>query len=224
MSSYVPVITIDGPSASGKGTISERIAKKLGWIVLDSGLIYRMVALSAIQQAVHMNDILKIVNIAKKLDIKLYKQYKNYKGIDHDKIRLESVGEYASHIARYSDVRKALLGYQRSYLVLPGLIADGRDMGTTVFPNAALKVFLTADIISRVKRRSKQLIEKNTPVSMQELSYIMQKRDLFDHQRSNSPLIAAPDAYVLDSSSLTIEQTVQTILNLLKYTGSVNKE
>lgn len=213
----VPVITIDGPTASGKGTVAHRVAKALGWAVLDSGAMYRVTALAALKRTISADDEAAVATAAQTLDVRFQGPHVYLEGIDvgHE-IRLEHVGNYASRIAGYPAVRQALLERQRAFRVAPGLVADGRDMGTVVFPDASLKVFLVADVTARAQRRCKQLIEKGIPANLEDLLCNMRERDARDMQRVIAPLVAAADAHVLDSSNLTIEQTVQAVLNLWK--------
>jgi CMP/dCMP kinase len=218
----VPVLTIDGPTASGKGTIALRVAKALGWAVLDSGAMYRVTALVALKRNIDADDQLVVVTVAQTLDVRFHGPHVYLDGADVDhEIRREHVGNYASRIAASPAVRQALLERQRAFRVAPGLVADGRDMGTVVFPDADLKVFLVADVTARAQRRCKQLIEKGILANVERLLCDMRERDARDMQRAIAPLLPAADAHVLDSSSLTIEQTVQAVLDLWKNSGPV---
>ncbi len=211
----IPVITIDGPAASGKGIIASEIAKVLGWGVLNSGIIYRTVAFQVLKMHISLADINKIISIIKDLEIlDLYKKYIESK--HHDETLSEKIGNCASYIAQNPKIRSVLLENQRSFKKNPGLVADGRDMGTIVFPEADLKVFLTADFNVRINRRKAQLIEKNISVNLENLCSNLKERDLRDSLRSNCPLVADAEAYILDSSNLSIGETVDSILNLWK--------
>jgi cytidylate kinase len=214
----VPVITIDGPSGSGKGTISQLLAQSLDWHFLDSGALYRLVALVARREQVGIEQAVRLAEFAADLDVEFQPSAKleavvNLAGEDVSRlIRDEAVGVFASQVAALANVRDALLGRQRAFAQMPGLVADGRDMGTVVFPAAALKVFLTASAEERAARRYKQLKDKGESVSLARLLADIQARDERDSQRSVSPLLAAADALVLDSTKLTIEEVQQRIL------------
>jgi CMP/dCMP kinase len=214
------VITIDGPSGSGKGTLSQLVAKHLGFHLLDSGALYRLVALSALNQRVDVQDPIGITEIAAKLDVKfdvqgestlVYLQGRDVTGA----IRDENVGMNASIVAAYPAVRNALLQRQKDFAVAPGLVADGRDMGTTVFPLAPIKIFLTASAEVRAERRYIQLQQKGIKVEMSDLVSDIKARDERDINRETSPLKPAGDAIVLDSTSLSIEQVRNNILTLV---------
>lgn len=209
-----PVITIDGPTASGKGTIAHRVAKQLGWDVLDSGALYRLTALAALRRGLPATDEPAVAAVAQALDVRFDGPHVYLEGRDagHE-IRQEEVGNYASRIAAYPGVRQALLERQRAFRQPPGLVADGRDMGAVVFPDASLKIFLVADVEARAQRRCKQLIEKGISANLDDLLRDMRERDARDTQRAVAPLAPAADAHVLDSSGLTIEQTVQAVLD-----------
>ncbi|CAM4145308.1 (d)CMP kinase [Bordetella tumbae] len=208
-----PVIAIDGPTASGKGTIAHRVARALGWAILDSGALYRLTALAALNRGLPAEDEAGVAEVARGLDVCFEGDRILLEGSDvSEAIRQEQVGNFASRIAAYPAVRQALLERQRAFRVAPGLVADGRDMGTVVFPDAALKVFLVADVEARAQRRCKQLIEKGISANLNDLLRDMRERDARDMQRSVAPLVPAADAHVLDSSALTIEQTVQAVL------------
>jgi cytidylate kinase len=214
----VPVITIDGPSGSGKGTISQLLAQSLDWHFLDSGALYRLVALVARREQVGIEQAVRLAEFAADLDVEFQPSAKleavvNLAGEDVSRlIRDEAVGVFASQVAALANVRDALLGRQRAFAQMPGLVADGRDMGTVVFPAAALKIFLTASAEERAARRYKQLKDKGESVSLARLLADIQARDERDSQRSVSPLLAAADALVLDSTKLTIEEVQQRIL------------
>lgn len=217
---FVPVIAIDGPTASGKGTIAHRVAQALGWTVLDSGALYRLTALAALNRGLAAEDEPGLAGVARDLDARFEGSRIYLDGVEvGETIRHERVGNFASRIAAYPAVRQALLERQRAFRVAPGLVADGRDMGTVVFPDAALKVFLVADVEARAERRCKQLIEKGISANLTDLLRDMRERDARDMQRSAAPLVPAADAHVLDSSSLTIDQTVQAVLDFWKNSG-----
>ncbi len=213
MSDSVPVITIDGPSGSGKGTVTGRVAERLGWWVLDSGALYRLVGYAVEQAKIGFNDQNKISEIASKLNVKFDHGVIRLGGIDvTTAIRTETAGNNASKVAAMPGVRQALLDWQRDYARLPGLVADGRDMGTTVFPDAGLKIFLTASAAERAQRRYKQLKEKGLPANLAALTAEIEERDARDRNRAVSPLVPAADAIEIDSTALTIENVVERVL------------
>jgi cytidylate kinase len=210
----IPVIAIDGPSASGKGTVAERVATALGFHFLDSGALYRLTALSAMKHGVALDDEAGVAALAAALpatfrDGAVWLAEENVT----DAIRAEAVGEGASKVAALPAVRAALLDRQRAYREAPGLVADGRDMGTVVFPDAAAKVFLTASAEARAERRYKQLIEKGNSASLPALVADMQARDARDTARAVAPLKPAPDALLLDTTHMGIESAVQAVLD-----------
>jgi cytidylate kinase len=213
----VVVITIDGPSGAGKGTLSQLVAKRLGYHLLDSGALYRLVVLSAYKLNVNLQDEQAIADVASQLQVKFDVGGDTTRIflLDEDvtdAIRHESVSMNASVVAAYPKVRAALLQRQKDFAQAPGLVADGRDMGTTVFPLAQVKIFLTASAEARAERRYKQLTQKGVAVDMAELIKDIKDRDDRDTQRATSPLKPADDAMVLDSTSMTIEQVLNTIL------------
>jgi len=211
------VIAIDGPTASGKGTIAHLVARALGWAILDSGALYRLTALAALNRNLPAEDEAGVAAVALGLDVRFEGDRILLEGSDvSEAIRQEQVGNFASRIAAYPAVRQALLERQRAFRVAPGLVADGRDMGTVVFPDAALKIFLVADVEARAQRRCKQLIDKGISANLDDLLRDMRERDARDMQRSVAPLAPATDAHVLDSSTLTIDQTVQAVLGFWK--------
>lgn len=212
------VITIDGPSGAGKGTLSQLVAKRLGYHLLDSGALYRLVALSAHKLSINLQDEQAIADVASHLQVKFDVDGDATRiflvGEDvTDAIRHESVSMNASVVAAYPKVRNALLQRQKNFAQAPGLVADGRDMGTTVFPLAQVKIFLTASAEARAERRYKQLTQKGVAVDMAELIKDIKDRDDRDTNRSVSPLQPADDALVLDSTSMTIEQVLAAILH-----------
>ncbi|MEI7570110.1 MAG: (d)CMP kinase [Alcaligenaceae bacterium] len=215
MSALTPVITIDGPTASGKGTVAHRVASALGWGVLDSGALYRLTALSVLQHNINPEDLQAVARAGQQLEVSFHPKGVTLCGAEvADLIRQEHVGNLASRLAPNPALRQALLERQRSFRVAPGLVADGRDMGTIVFKDAELKIFLVADAQARAERRCKQLIEKGISANLHDLVADMRERDARDIERAVAPLIAATDAHVVDSSQLTIEQTVQNVLDL----------
>lgn len=211
----VPVITIDGPTASGKGTIATQVAQRLGWAVLDSGALYRLTALVVLRSGCSADDVQGVAEIARALDVCFRNGAILLGGEDvSGAIREENIGNLASRIAAYQPVRDALLQRQRDFLQAPGLVADGRDMGTVVFPDAPLKIFLVAAVEARAERRYKQLKEKGFSVNLTDLLEDMRERDRRDRSRASAPLAAAADAVVIDSSALSIDQTVNSVLDL----------
>lgn len=211
-----PVITIDGPSGSGKGTISKLLAQKLGFHFLDSGALYRLTALAADHHNVDMSNEKALEVLAGHLDVQFDTTGDQTKivleGEDVTRaIRVEGVSMNASRVAAYPGVRQALLARQRAFQQTPGLVADGRDMGTTVFPHALVKIFLTASAEERASRRYKQLLEKGESVSLRALLEDIQARDDRDINRSSSPLKPADDALVLDSTQLSIPEVLETV-------------
>ncbi|AWM80273.1 (d)CMP kinase [Gammaproteobacteria bacterium ESL0073] len=215
----IPLITIDGPSGSGKGTIATLIANHLGYHLLDSGAIYRVLSLEAKKHALSMDDTLALADLAKKLDVIFSvdalknKQLILLEGEDVTQaIRTEQVGANASKIAAQPMVREALLARQRAFLTLPGLVADGRDMGTVVFPNAQLKFFLTASAEERAKRRYMQLKAAGENVKLESLIDEIKARDERDTNRAIAPLKPAADAIILDSTATSIEQVLDSVL------------
>jgi cytidylate kinase len=215
MKNAVPVITIDGPTASGKGTVAHRVAQALGWGVLDSGALYRLTALSVLQRGGDAADPQAVARIAESLEVVFHAQGILLEGREvSELIRQEEVGNLASRLAPNPALRAALLERQRAFRRPPGLVADGRDMGTIVFQDADLKIFLVADVRARALRRCKQLIEKGISANLEDLLADMRERDARDIERAVAPLLPAQDAHVVDSSTLTIEQTVQSILDL----------
>lgn len=210
----IPVIAIDGPTASGKGTVAQRVAAQLGYHYLDSGALYRLTALSTLRHQTQLNDEHAIAKIAEKLPCKftgdqIWLANENVTAA----IRSEEVGNTASKIAALPTVRHALYSLQVSFRSPPGLVADGRDMGTVIFPTATLKVFLTASAQARAERRYKQLIEKGFSANMQDLLNDLMERDARDSGRAIAPLKPAEGAFMLDTSELTIEQAVNQVLS-----------
>lgn len=219
MSYEWPVITIDGPSGTGKGTISQLLAQKLGWNFLDSGVLYRVLAFAAQRHSVDINNEKALVVLAGHLDVQ-FPADKNrsisrvvFEGEDvTDAIRSEECGNNASKVAVLPKVRKALLERQRAFCEKPGLVTDGRDMGTVVFPDATLKIYLDAEIDERARRRHNQLKEKGINVSLGQILEELAVRDVRDKERSVAPLKPAADAVIIDTSRLGIEQVLERIL------------
>jgi cytidylate kinase len=213
MAEQSPVITIDGPSGSGKGTVTARVAGHLGWRVLDSGALYRLVGHAAVCAGSDFSDENKISELARNLKVEFDQGRIRLDGEDvTDLIRTETAGNNASKVAAMPGVRAALLQWQRDYAGPPGLVADGRDMGTTVFPQAAVKIFLTASAEECAERRYKQLKEKGLPANLAALTAEIEERDARDRSRSASPLVAADDAIEIDSTAMSIDEVVNKVL------------
>jgi cytidylate kinase len=211
----IPVIAIDGPSASGKGTIAKRVAEALGFHYLESGALYRLVGLLALRH--DLKDEAAIAKAAAGMDVVFQGDEILLEDEDVSQhIRHEAVGNRASEVARMPAVRQALLQRQRAFREPPGLVADGRDMATVVFPDATLKIFLTARPEVRAERRYKQLIEKGISANLRALSRDLAERDERDANRPVAPLVPAPDSRVLDSSALSIEAVASRILELCR--------
>jgi cytidylate kinase len=209
-----PVIAIDGPTASGKGTVAARVARALGFHYLDSGALYRIVALRALETGTALTDADALARLAASLRPQFTGERVWLDGRDvAAAIRTEDVGVAASRIAVHVSLRQALLELQWSFRQMPGLVADGRDMGTVVFPTARLKVFLTASVEARAQRRYKQLIEKGFAATLATLLQDLKSRDERDSKRAAAPLKPAEDAYQLDSSDLSIDEVVAMILH-----------
>jgi len=213
-STNVPVIAIDGPTASGKGTVAQRVAEHLGYYYLDSGALYRLTALSALRHGTPLNDEHALSKLATGLNCSFVSDriYLAHEDVA-DAIRAEEVGNAASRIATLPQVRQALVGLQLGFRKGPGLVADGRDMGTVIFPGADLKIFLTASAATRAERRYKQLISKGISANIDSLRSDLEARDARDQNRSVSPLKPAVDAMLLDNSALTVEASVAAVLH-----------
>jgi len=219
MTNSVPVITIDGPSGTGKGTIAQLLAKRLSWNLLDSGALYRVLALAATQHGVDVDNEAAVVVLAAHLDVHFDAHQCGeqprviLEGEDvTDTIRTETVGNGASKIAACPKVREALLERQRAFCQLPGLVTDGRDMGTVVFPSAGLKIYLQASAEVRAQRRHQQLKEKGINVNLDAVYRDIAERDVRDTQRACAPLKPAPDAVTVDTTHLSIEQVLDCIM------------
>jgi CMP/dCMP kinase len=211
--SNIPVITIDGPTASGKGTVAHRVADHLGFHLLDSGALYRLTALSALRRDTDLSDEHAVAKLAEHLNIHFTGDavFLSQENVTED-IRQEVVGNTASKIAALPAVRQALYGLQLGFRKAPGLVADGRDMGTVIFPHAQLKVFLTASVEARAERRYKQLIGKGISANMQDLLMDLKARDDRDTNRAIAPLVPAEGAHVLDTSNMTADAAVEQVL------------
>ncbi len=221
MQESVPVITIDGPSGAGKGTVCRLLASKLGWEILDSGAIYRVLALASIHHQVDPSDEESLIPLAAHLDVQFLSAENTSKIILEGEevtlsIRNEEVGGVASQIAALPRVREALLRRQRAFKQLPGLIADGRDMGTVVFPEAEVKVFLTASAEERADRRFKELKEKGHDVKIGDLLSDIKARDERDMNRSVAPMVPAEDAICIDSTSLSPQEVYEQLIQVIE--------
>lgn len=215
MTTTVPVVTIDGPSGSGKGTISALAAKYMGYHLLDSGALYRLTALAAMQAYIDLDQQAAVADVARHLDVTFdaASQAVLLNGADVTQaIRAEDVGMNASKVAAYPAVRDALLVRQRAFLQMPGLVADGRDMGTAIFPEAPVKIYLTASAEARAQRRYKQLLAKGESVSLRPLLEDIRARDERDMNREVSPLMPAEDAIIIDSTDIGIDEVLKRVL------------
>lgn len=216
--SRAPVIAIDGPSGSGKGTIARQVASELGWNLLDSGALYRLIGLAAVQQGIPLDAGGALAELVARIQVRFEVDEDGEEEIWLDghnvttDLRHEEGGRRASLVAAIPEVRSALIGLQRAFQQLPGLVADGRDMGTVVFAHAPLKIYLTASAEERAQRRHKQLKEKGIDVSLPALSRDIKERDRRDSERTVAPLRPASDARLLDSSGIPIEEVTATVL------------
>jgi len=218
----VPIITIDGPSGSGKGTVSRAVAKALGWSLLDSGALYRLVALAGRRASVSLDNGAALGQLASRIDIRFGSDESGDEVVWLDgqdatrAIRTEEAGGDASRVAALGEVRAALLDRQRRFAVPPGLVADGRDMGTVIFPWARVKIFLTASPAERASRRHKQLKEKGVAANLAALSLEIAERDRRDSTRTASPLVASADATVLDTTGMSVDEVIGRVLGIAR--------
>jgi CMP/dCMP kinase len=222
VSGTVPVLTIDGPSGSGKGTIARAVAQALEWRLLDSGALYRLVALAGRQASISLDDAAALARLAKTFDIRFASDASGGELIElagqdvTRDIRTEQAGNDASKVAELPAVRQALLERQRRFAAPPGLVADGRDMGTVVFPDAQVKIFLTASLAERAARRHKQLKEKGVTATLAGLSQTIAERDARDINRAASPLVAGSDAVMLDTTGMPVDAVVSSVLQIAR--------
>ena len=219
MSAGAPIVTIDGPSGSGKGTISGAVARRAGWHLLDSGALYRLVALAGTEHRLEPDDVEGHARLAAAMDVRFGTELEGERvllgGRDvTEAIRTEQMGQGASRVAAWPAVRQALLERQRAFAEPPGLVADGRDMGTVVFPQAPLKIFLTASPEERARRRYNQLKQKGSGASLSALSREIAERDARDSSRAVAPLVPAADAALIDSTGLGIEAVIERVIEL----------
>ncbi len=218
----VPVLALDGPSGSGKGAVGVKVAETLSWRYLDSGALYRIVGLLAKRQGITLDDTPSLAKLAGDITISMHLPGDGVVQILLDDkeisgaIRGETIGQAASQVAALPEVRESLITLQRAALKPPGLVADGRDMGTVIFPDALLKVYLTASVEVRAQRRYKQLIEKGFDVTLPQLRDAVERRDRRDKTRANSPLVAAKDAIVIDTSPLTLDEVITRVIDELE--------
>ncbi len=220
-----PVITVDGPSGSGKGTLTQLIAHELKWHVLDSGALYRLLAVAAINHEVSLDDIPGLEKLSHDLDIRFKENIGGTLKVFLDgkevtaAVRAEKTGEKASIVAQIPAVRAALFEKQRAFRQEPGLVADGRDMGTVVFPDAVLKIFLEANAKERANRRWAELQERGIDVSLNDLFSEIESRDVRDRQRAVSPLVPAASAFILDTTDMSIQEVFEVVLVQIKAVG-----
>lgn len=216
----VPVITIDGPSGVGKGTLAQYLCCKTGFNLLDSGAIYRSLAFGALKSDISVENIPGLVNLAENLPVKFVDTSIIYEGEDvTSKVRNEEVAAVASVVAAVSEVRAALLKRQKGFAQMPGLIADGRDMGTVVFPDAVVKIFLSASAEIRAERRVKQLKSQGVSANIAQITLDIMARDERDRTRTTSPLVPASDSVIIDTSELSINQVCDKAIDLLWKAG-----
>ncbi len=213
MNTFAPVIAIDGPSASGKGSVAQLVAEELGYHYLDSGALYRIVALAAKNQGISWHDENALAHMVKQLNIE-FKQGEIYLDTQKisEQIRTEEIGKGASEVAVHQALRQALVGLQHSFRQAPGLVADGRDMATVIFPDAQTKIYLTASAEIRAERRYKQLMSKGIHANLDDILKDLQQRDARDQQRLAAPLLQAKDAELLNTDTRGIHEAVQFVL------------
>ena len=223
MPNTIPIVTVDGPSGTGKGTISQMLAKQLGWHYLDSGAIYRVLAWVAIQNHLDLDDEDRLAELAQQLDVEFVvgsngaESQVRCTSIDVTAaIRTPEVTQASSIISAKPLVRKALLCRQRAFRQLPGLVTDGRDMGTVIFPEAPLKLFMTADPVERARRRYNELKSKGIDVNLPSILDALSKRDTRDEERTTAPLKPAVDAILIDTTALSIEETFQLVMRKIR--------
>jgi len=217
MQGRVPVIAIDGPSGTGKGTIAEALARRLGWHVLDSGALYRCLALAAERRGCDLDDGLALGRLAAGLAVRVEGEHVLLDGEDvTGAIRTAAAGTCASRVAVHPEVREALLSWQRAAARPPGLIADGRDMGSRVFPDAVLKIYLDAGPEERAKRRYKQLKDKGMDANLPNLVRELRERDALDRGRAHSPLRVAEGAVVIDTTSLSVDEVLDRVVDAVR--------
>ena len=211
------IITIDGPAGAGKGTISKLVSQNMGFHYLDSGAIYRVIAFEANQKGLATDQISQITELIDEINIQFIgdKIFLTDKDVS-ELIRAEDIGKFASEIAKNEEIRKNILEFQKSFFKPPGLVADGRDMGTVIFPKAKVKIFLTASIQERANRRYKQLILKEKDVNLTDLFQRIKLRDESDKNRQISPLKAANDAYLVKTDNLSIKQSYEKVMEIIK--------
>jgi cytidylate kinase len=220
--SAVPVIAIDGPTASGKGTVAQRVAGRLGYHYLDSGALYRLVGLAATQKGLSFDETHALAQLAASLDVVFANDQVILNGADAtEAIRTEEAGQNASKVAAIPTVREALLARQKAFRQPPGLVADGRDMGSVVFPAADFKFFLTASPAARAERRHKQLKQKGISAILEDVVKELAIRDARDMNRPVAPLQQLPDAYLIDTTDISADEAVETILKVVKIEPSV---
>ncbi len=222
----VPVLCIDGPSGSGKGTLAQRLSEILGFHLLDSGALYRVVGYAALDSGIDWQNSVAVTQIARSLDVEFMPSQQGvrviYRDVDvTDRVRSVLGGEGASAVAAIPSVREALLDRQRELARAPGLVADGRDMGTVVFPQAPLKVFLEASALARAQRRQSQLQQQGEDVSLPRLLEAIEARDNRDRTRSVSPLVPAEDAVIVDSTDMAVDAVLERVMSLVTARGIV---
>jgi len=216
--SNIPVIALDGPSASGKGTVAQLVAEALGFGYLDSGALYRVVAFAAKQKGIAWSNAEAVAACATTLDIQFKSEQVYLNGADiSEAIRTEEMGKGASQVAVHAPLRAALVDLQHNFRRAPGLVADGRDMGTVIFPDAELKIFLTASTETRAERRYKQLKGKNLPANYENILHDLQERDARDKGRASAPLVMAQDSILLETDNLTIAEAVSFVLQSFEH-------